>query len=877
MKVPTLTNNRVAEGGGKLAYLQTPSNLGQGTEMLARSLSSLGSSISGYEAQLREREDKTKRFNALTAVNQFETERAEEQFKLKREADPSGKDFALNANRVYTKAEQEFLAQNIPEDMREEFKARLSQNKQQMTLDAFDFQYKAGDAWFRKGVNDTLNGGLTAVEQDPDALEAQQTKVFEAIDATDLSEIEKEDLKEKSAISLASVKLKQKIKEDALNRHDAGLGEINDGETAAMALIIKEENFRPHAYWDKTAWRTGYGSDTTTRADGSHETITKETMVTREDADRDIRYRLKEREGKRVREQVGENWEKLSPSTQAALYSVGYNYGSLPKSVERAVATGDRNAIADAIGALDANPDRRRREAALVRGDKSLDLDEEYSKIPFDDRVKIRKQAEYEAQQEYNDLAQQRTTELKAAQNDLMVGLYDGTKGPMDIQVARDSGILTDYDDIAKANKILEDKQGETRLSTDFNWGLITGKTYDPTDEDSKKGYNAWVKSSGGLEKLQERDQEYFNQYILPSFQQLGAMAPDVAGLFQGMVRGGDPKRRTWALDALAVMRDVNKTGFESQIPEAIQRQVDYWDEMKGSVEDPKMILEQMDGQTAAERQRRDVLKKQAEGILSATEGGVPGIETLMTQVIEAFDDSSNPFVADPHPYNDPMARQSMYAEFQTEFVKEYQRWGNAEKATEAAIKTMKSSWDVAVVGDGKTIMKYPPQKVGYQPSGGSYEWINQQIRSEFKLKEGETFELFSDDKTRQEWEKFRAGQGLPPSYRVMLRDANGVPRDSADAGGVRRIYFQKPPELKAREEAAFDLKNEIQTLSERLIDIVEMKMQANTINTGKSLPQEIVDEEAEIRERLDQLKGASDPFSEGGEMPATDAMGNPI
>lgn len=177
------------------------------------------------------------------------------------------------------------------------------------------------------------------------------------------------------------------------------LGELKP--TGTKSLIRKEEGFRSEPYWDVNAWRIGYGSDTITLPDGSHHPVRPGMKITREDAERDLEYRLSEREGAKAREQVGEAWGGLSTGAQAALESVAYNYGSLPSSVVTAAKSGNAEALAQAVESLPANRDRRKREAAIIRGEASLDLEDNYSEIPFDRRQQLYEQgqAQYRKQQ----------------------------------------------------------------------------------------------------------------------------------------------------------------------------------------------------------------------------------------------------------------------------------------------------------------------------------------------------------------------------------------------------------------------------------------------------------------------------------------------
>lgn len=143
----------------------------------------------------------------------------------------------------------------------------------------------------------------------------------------------------------------------------------------AKALLRKEEGFRDIPYWDVNAHRVGYGSDTTVTADGKVIRVAKGMRISREDAERDLDYRITQREGRKAQQQLGEAWTGLPNQAKAGLVSVAYNYGSLPKDVVRAAKTGDLGAIAHAVGALPANKDRRAREAAIIVGRGSVAVD----------------------------------------------------------------------------------------------------------------------------------------------------------------------------------------------------------------------------------------------------------------------------------------------------------------------------------------------------------------------------------------------------------------------------------------------------------------------------------------------------------------------
>ncbi|MBB4235039.1 phage tail length tape measure family protein [Rhizobium esperanzae] len=144
--------------------------------------------------------------------------------------------------------------------------------------------------------------------------------------------------------------------------NDAQLDEV--GKSAAAKLIRSFEGFITNAKWDTNAFRVGFGSDTATRANGSVEKVTKDTVVTLDDAQRDLSRRIVEfQDG--IQKAIGiDTWKSLSEAQQAALTSIAYNYGSLPDAVVKAIQDGGGpEKVAKAIAALSSNPGRRKQEA----------------------------------------------------------------------------------------------------------------------------------------------------------------------------------------------------------------------------------------------------------------------------------------------------------------------------------------------------------------------------------------------------------------------------------------------------------------------------------------------------------------------------------
>lgn len=146
-------------------------------------------------------------------------------------------------------------------------------------------------------------------------------------------------------------------------------------DSLTLSSIIQHEGFSATPYWDRNAYRIGYGSDTWTDGNGRVHKVTKDTApVSQEDAYRDLTRRVPEFQREGVIKYVGEQaWNQLAPETKAAVTSLAYNYGSLSElpSLRKAIQSAQPGEIAAAIKARATdnggiNRNRRLKEAAMV-------------------------------------------------------------------------------------------------------------------------------------------------------------------------------------------------------------------------------------------------------------------------------------------------------------------------------------------------------------------------------------------------------------------------------------------------------------------------------------------------------------------------------
>ena len=129
------------------------------------------------------------------------------------------------------------------------------------------------------------------------------------------------------------------------------LGSDNSALNQSLNMIKQHEGFKSSTYWDVSAHRLGYGSDTITNLDGSARRVKKGDTVTREQAELDLRRRTQEFMNSAANT-IGKDYFNRLPSTaQASLTSLTYNYGSLDKlpSVVKAARSGNLMELSRAI------------------------------------------------------------------------------------------------------------------------------------------------------------------------------------------------------------------------------------------------------------------------------------------------------------------------------------------------------------------------------------------------------------------------------------------------------------------------------------------------------------------------------------------------
>ena len=454
-----------------------------------------------------------------------------------------------------------------------------------------------------------------------------------------------------------------------------------------------------------------------------------------------------------------------------------------------------------------------------------IDSNPRYANLPYEDRVALRQDADTA----FNAMMKERSDLLKAqtesARNSLYVGLHDGTKFQNDLDLARESGILTDYEDIKKAEDILRKRNEETADLRTFNQRADAGQSFSMTSTDDKKQVNAWFGKSG-QDALYKMDQNYVSSTLAPTFAKIGMLPPDAVDILSAQARSHDGAQMKFANNALSILENAHPAAYAAQIDEATRRRADRWEALSHVVPEDRVREIMQEAPTQQERTARIQLLEQAEKEIVD-----PKFKYTFDSVTNHFDELLS---FEPNMPNLKWATLGMENDWRTLMKENYALvGGNWDVANEVTLKELERLWSVSTVGGTKTLMRNPPELV--YPDITPEDMTNQ-LRSELGLNPDETVQLISDETTDIEIAARRKPLSIVerfnplvkavrnPTYMVSV-EHNGYVHVLVNEKGVPLRYeFQKNPLSSALEEAEArmrQLETQVQLHQTQLMDAV--------------------------------------------------------
>jgi len=379
-------------------------------------------------------------------------------------------------------------------------------------------------------------------------------------------------------------------------------------------------------------------------------------------------------------------------------------------------------------------------------------VDPRYADIPIDARVQLIGAAEREI------AGREREVKIAEAEvhdkwvNQFMLDLSDGKAGPEDIEAARKSGRLTDFDEINRAQSIVEARQKANIDIDTFNALSATpGFAWNPYDDRQRKAVDAAVTAQGGT------PQAAFNVW-----QKTGILGKAGGVALRGAMISTDPNTVSAGASIASNMLARNPNAFAGvEGGEEIERNAllygHYVNDLGYSPGDaakrvaeqntPEMRRKIQMGQPEVAAFRKTVQRTDVQGMLGKA------LDTT-------WFDGRPTFLG-------PEQRQAAGQDYADLAADHFQRYGDANAAQSYASAQMRRLYGVV---NGR-LMKYPPTRA-YPVIGGSQSYIFEQAAADIKKVTGRTVDpskVYLMPIPTATAEAFRAGKA--PPYEVHYVD----------------------------------------------------------------------------------------------------------
>jgi hypothetical protein len=330
---------------------------------------------------------------------------------------------------------------------------------------------------------------------------------------------------------------------------------------------------------------------------------------------------------------------------------------------------------------------------------------------------------------------EQRTRALEAKQaanlanagsvNTLLLNIHDGKAGQVDIDNARQKGILKDYSDVARADAVLKNQEENTGSMAFVNAAMsVPNFPFNPYDPQQVKGVNSAVRASGGSP-----------QAALDIYNKTGILGEAGAVAIRGGLVSTDPQRVQSVANIAGNMIARNPNAFAGV-------------EGRADIEKSALLFNHytddlgFDANTAAQKVAQANDPTYQSKIKISDQDVADFRKKLIAQTpVAALAKSKNTFFgmfggnvsASQVPGAMKASIATDYGELASDF---YQKTGDAAAAQSYAQQKINGLYGVS---NGQ-LMKYPPEKIypamGDKPSTG---YIYQQAVDDVKAATGKT------------------------------------------------------------------------------------------------------------------------------------------
>jgi hypothetical protein len=734
----------------------------------------IGRAVQGFGAEMRqaanyymEEQRQRQDFETSTRFLENQSENATLLDTSSRAAEGTpAKDFTKTYMAEVRKRNQDFLS-TIPEAERPRWQSKLAGAEAQLSQQALTSEFRTYDAFQTQKLSEAQDGFLKGIDQTPRALQTYVRNGEELIDQTNWGDGVKEEKKKAWRENATKAYAIARIRQDPESTAEA-LGAPRGPVASTVDKIINvESGGNPNAKNPKSSasgvgqfldstWLTTvrkYRPDLAGKNDSELLSMKSNPVLGREMTVRHMQ------ENARALSAAG------APVTEGNLYLAHFAGSGGAVQLLRAPAGAS---VADVLGAgvIKANPFLEGKSAAwavewaaqkmgATKGSPPLN-DPAYANLSYRDTLVLRDQATQEVASRAAAQDAQQQAAYGEWRNQFFTDIYDGKVGPDGIAAARQSGQLTDFEDITKANSLLGQRE---KGDADYNYftakAAANTAVWNPFDKADKDAVEAGVKQLGGTP-----------QAAFDVWQKTGLLADTGAVALRGALVSTDPARVQGAATIAGNMLATNPNAFAGVTgKEDLEKAGTIFNHLvnqRGLTPDEasKRIAQENDPQYRAKIKVTDDAVVEFQKDLYKSDQSAA--------IMYAFDPGV--FSSAPNMPVLPEQKQAILSDFVEAATDAYRMTGDADAAKAVATGEIKRQWGVS----RGALVKFPPEQA--YPSSGDpddmHGYVYRQAALDVLTATGNT--VAADDvflvplQGGQTAEAYR--QGKAPPYQLVYR-----------------------------------------------------------------------------------------------------------
>lgn len=796
---------RVPGGAQRTSQVRTSGDqfgagVGRAVSNLGRARGDLARGVQDIFGALEERENKAEDFDTQKRFIQQKGERDRRQAELVRDARANGTHVGMT-NRIDAEIEASNRAflETVPPRLRDQYALQLEADRNNKVNGAFALEFELGDAQFRADVDTTMSDLSSQMREGSINSESAMAEFDALVDSSDLPDIEKQSMKQAGINRFLTIEFEQELAIAARSNAPSGVADgknpvasgLTPGQRGALNTIAADEsNGAYNIRFD------GSSTGATFDSFADHPRIFVRTE-TGELSSAAGRYMFTATTWDRVANILG--LTSFSPENQdrAALYLAEEQYNAQAGNgltFDQVINSGDPQALIhmkDVLSptwkAFETMTDERFIE--LMTGQTGLSgggtgsatapniwTDERYDHMSYEQKLELSNAAAKTEKTRQATLKKQQDDAYNAQLNSIYLGASLGQYSAADIDRFLLQGhIKTDTEyERAQNNVKWAEGRADGRAQTQAN---LSNPTYTFTANDDK-ALNAWI-GDAGVERVQNMDEDYMRQSLMPLVQRTQRIPTDVAAILAGQMSSTNPQVQAFAMDQLVDLNGI--------APHAVQNSSKFTEQQKDDLAFYSAIKP---FSTVTEMQ--ELMKRRSDPAFRQTiemwekEGRKLAGEIPVSDITQIFDPSI--FVSEPSAPFAPRQRAALVNDYSNLYVQGYSIAGDQDQARKFADEAIQREWGPSTVGTGEARLVRNGVEKYYPTVDNSHDWIDHNAREELGFGTDARFTLVPDAQTRQE-----GMNGANASYMVVVEQPDGSFQAITDpeSGLPRRLAFE--------------------------------------------------------------------------------------